>query len=430
VLARAVTAEARARGLRLTMPTDVVEEPGQGLAATVGGRRVEVRRSTPGALPAGSTAGEPDWQRSVRNRAVLGDATVSWLVVDGRPTGAVLLRDPLRPDAPRTVRRLRAAGVRRLVMLTGDRPAPAREAAAVLGLDEVHAEQTPADKVAAVQAEVRHGVTVMVGDGVNDAPALAAATVGVAMGACGSTASSEVADVVLTTDRLDRLADAMAVAQRSRRIAVQSAVAGMGLSAAAMVVAAVGLLPPAVGALVQELIDVAVIGNALRALRQGRGEAPVLAESTRSMLHRFAEEHDRLRGALALLPDAADRLAAGSVDDGLAVMRKVDRLLTDRILPHEHAEETELYPALAAPLGSEATAPMSRTHAEITRLAGRLHTHLEIAQEAGTLGQDQVGDVLACLYGLHAVLRLHFLQEEESYFALDPEPSGARVKAR
>ena len=141
----------------------------------------------------------------------------------------------------------------------------------MLGLDEVRAEQTPADKVAAVRAERDRAVTVMVGDGINDAPALAAATVGVAMGARGSTASSEVADIVLTTDRLDRLADAMAIAQRSRRIAVQSAVAGMGLSLVAMGVAAFGLLPPAAGALLQEAIDLAVIGNALRALREGPG---------------------------------------------------------------------------------------------------------------------------------------------------------------
>jgi hypothetical protein len=232
-------------------------------------------------------------------------------------------------------------------------------------LDEVRAEQTPADKVAAVRAERDRAVTVMVGDGINDAPALAAATVGVAMGARGSTASSEAAEVVLTTDRLDRLADAMVIARRSRHIAVQSAAAGMGLSLAAMAVAAVGLLPPAAGALLQEGIDLAVIGNALRALREGRREALRLPDQTRSLLRRFAVEHDALRDALALLLESADRLAAGTTGELLPTLRRVDRVLTDRILPHEQAEETELYPALGGPLGAEATAPMSRTHAEI-----------------------------------------------------------------
>jgi heavy metal translocating P-type ATPase len=415
VLARAIVAEARARNLQLTLPTDVVEEPGRGLLATLDGRRVEVCRR-----PAG--AGEP-WERTVANRAMLNGAAVAWLLVDGRPTGAVLLRDPLRADAPRTLRRLRAAGIRRLVMLTGDRVAPAQEVGAVLGLDEVRAEQTPADKVAAVRAEAARAPTVMVGDGINDAPALAAATVGVAMGSCGSTAASEVAGVVLTADRLDRLADAMTIARRARRIAVQSAIVGMALSLAAMAVAAFGLLPPAPGALVQEAIDVAVILNALRALRPGRHEEPDLREDTRLLLHRFAEEHDQLRDTVDAVRAAADDLVDGREHDGLATLRRIDGLLTDRILPHEQAEETQLYPALAEPLGGEATAPMSRSHAEINRLAGRLRTHLEIAQEGGEMGRDQLGDVLACLYGLHAVLRLHFLQEEESYFALDPGPS-------
>jgi cation transport ATPase len=225
---------------------------------------------------------DPAWARTVLNRALLDGTAVAWLAIEGRLTGAVLLRDPLRIGAPLTLRRLRAAGLRRLVMLTGDRAAPAQEVAAVLGLDEVRAEQTPADKVAAVRAERDRAVTVMVGDGINDAPALAAATVGVAMGARGSTASSEVADIVLTTDRLDRLADAMAIAQRSRRIAVQSAVAGMGLSLVAMGVAAFGLLPPAAGALLQEAIDLAVIGNALRALREGPGDGPADRPDTES----------------------------------------------------------------------------------------------------------------------------------------------------
>ncbi|HEX9337415.1 MAG TPA: HAD-IC family P-type ATPase [Pseudonocardiaceae bacterium] len=334
-------------------------------------------------------------------------------------TGAVLLRDPLRRSAPRTIRRLRAAGLDRLVMLTGDRREPALEIATVLGLDDVRAEQTPADKVAAVRDEQRRAVTVMVGDGVNDAPALAAASVGVAMGARGATASSEAADIVLTTDRLDRVADAMDIARWSRRIAVQSAAVGMGLSLVAMAIAALGWLPPAAGALLQEGIDVVVIVNALRALRGDRAAEIALPPDTERMLLRFAAEHDDLRDALALLRDAADRLVTGATADALGALARAHTFLTARLLPHERAEETQLYPALATPLGSaEATATMSRTHAEIERLSRRIGTHLALAEATGGIGADQVGDLVACLYGLHTVLRLHFVLEEENYFTL------------
>jgi P-type E1-E2 ATPase len=184
--------------------------------------------------------------------------------------GAVLLRDPVRPEAARTVRRLRRAGFDRLVMITGDRPEVAERVADAVGADDVVARCTPSQKVERVRAESTHAVTVMVGDGVNDAPALATAGVGVALGATGATAAADVADAVLSVDRLDRLADAVEIARRSRRIAVQSAAAGMGLAVAAMGVAALGRIPPVVGAFLQEGIDVAVILNALRALRGGR----------------------------------------------------------------------------------------------------------------------------------------------------------------
>jgi soluble P-type ATPase len=340
--------------------------------------------------------------------------------MDDEVAGAVVLRDPLRRDAARTIRRLRAAGLRRLVMLTGDRAEPAREVATVLGLDDVHAEQTPSEKVVAVRGERTKAITVMVGDGVNDAPALAAATVGVAMGARGATASSEAADIVLTTDRLDRLADAMDIARRARRIAVQSAAVGMALSLAAMAIAAAGWLPPAAGALLQEGIDVAVILNALRALTGGRAAAVKLTAETDALMHRLSTEHDQLADAFPLLRRTAGLLAAGPSDEGLEGLRRVHQFLIERILPHERREETQLYPALAAPLGSsEATATMSRTHAEIERLTQRLGTHLELADASGSgLDADQVEDILATIYGLYAVLRLHFVQEEENYFAL------------
>ena len=425
VLAEAIVTAARARGLSLSLPTEVVEEPGRGVTATLDGHRIHVGKLLHDTVDA-------DWARAVVNRALLDGAAIAWVCVDERPTGAVLLRDPLRRHAPRTVRRLRDAGLNRLVMLTGDRAEPAREVAAVLGLDEVYAEQSPADKVAAVRAERDRAVTVMVGDGVNDAPALAAASVGVAMGARGATASSEAASIVLTTDRLERLADAMDIARWSRRIAVQSAVVGMALSLAAMAVAAVGWLPPAAGALVQEGIDVAVILNALRALRGNPDIEVDLPAATEQLLRRFDAEHDELRDAVDLLRDAADRLAAAPDQPALEAVGQAHTVLTERIIPHERAEETQLYPALAHPLGtSEATAPMSRTHAEIQRLSDRIGAHLALAQSSGAIGPDQVDDLLACLYGLHALLRLHFLQEEESYFTLaEDEPAPPQPNSR
>ncbi|MFE2103791.1 heavy metal translocating P-type ATPase, partial [Streptomyces sp. NPDC059468] len=333
--------------------------------------------------------------------------------------GALLQRAPLRSDAPRTLRHLRAAGIQRLLMLTGDRSTPAHEVAAVLGLDDVRAELGPADKVAAVRAEREHAVTVMVGDGVNDAPALAAADIGVAMGARGSTASSEAADIVLTTDRVDRLADAVTIAQRARHIAVQSALGGMLMSLAAMAAAAAGLLPPAAGALLQEGIDVAVILNALRALRVDQTTRPALSPAAEALIHRFAAEHDDLQDVLEAVRDAADRLSDTSGPEALAVVEETHRLLTERLLPHEYAEEHQLYPALAPTLGGpEATATMSRAHTEIERLSRRIATHLRLAQAEGGLSPGQLDDLRSCLYGLHTVLRLHFTQEEESYFSL------------
>ncbi|MFI0790149.1 heavy metal translocating P-type ATPase [Streptomyces lydicus] len=414
VLAQAIVDTARERGLALSVPTDVGEEPGRGATGNVDGHRAAV------GLRSAATA-RPDWAKAVDTRALLDGAAVAWLTVDGHLTGAVLLRDPLRHDAPRTLRHLRAAGIDRLLMLTGDRAAPAHEVAAVLGLDDVRAELGPADKVAAVRAERKRAVSVMVGDGVNDAPALAAADIGVAMGARGSTASSEAADIVLTTDRVDRLADAVAIAQRARRIAVQSALGGMLMSLAAMAAAAFGLLPPAAGALLQEGIDVAVILNALRALRTDQAARLPLTPAAEALIHRFAAEHDDLQDVLDAVRDAADRLSDSSGPTALAAVEETHRLLTERLLPHEYAEEHELYPALAPTLGGpEATATMSRAHTEIERLSRRIATHLQLAHAGGGLSPEQLDDLRSCLYGLNTVLRLHFTQEEENYFSLAP----------
>ena len=162
VLASAIVDEARQRGLTLSMPTGAEEEAGTGVSAMVDGRRVHV-----GNL--GLDGQLDDWAASVLSRASLDGAVVAWVRVDGDMVGAILLADPLRPDAPRTLRRLRAAGITRLVMLTGDRPAPAQQIGTVLGLDEVAAQQTPEDKVARVRIERERAVTAMVGDGLTRA---------------------------------------------------------------------------------------------------------------------------------------------------------------------------------------------------------------------------------------------------------------------
>ena len=269
VIAQALVASARVRGLALTAPDDVSETAGEGVEGIVAGRRVAVgglgfvmARSLKPAEGVGSG------QVSVPPGAV--QVAVA---VEGRLAGLLVFSDELRAGTADLLHGLRAAGIRRIVLATGDREAVARAVVAGLRVDEVRAGLTPDQKTGLVQAEHRRGAVMMVGDGVNDAPALAAADVGVAMGAKGAAASAEVADVVLLVDRLDRVLSAVQIARRSRAIALQSVYAGIGLSFAGMVVAALGYLTPVRGALVQEVIDVAVILNALRALAASPGEA-------------------------------------------------------------------------------------------------------------------------------------------------------------
>ncbi|WP_347403767.1 heavy metal translocating P-type ATPase [Micromonospora sp. WMMD710] len=418
VLAAALVRQARERGLALTEPADVTEEPGRGVSGRVDGRLVRV----------GQFAGElPAWADRARARTELAGWSAVWVSDGSGPLGAILLEDPVRPDARRTVRRLRAAGLRRIVLVTGDRPATAAQVAAAVGVDDVLARCTPREKVARVRAEAERAVTVMVGDGVNDAPALAEAHVGVAMGATGATASADVADAVLTVDRLDRLADAVEIARYARGIAVQSATVGMGLAVLAMLAAAAGLLPPVVGAFLQEGIDVLVILNALRALGGGLSRRDV-SPHTRALLARFAGEHQAVRDVLAGLRDTADLVAtdAGSARC-LPALRETHRRLTEQVLPHEAGEERQLYPALADPLGGgEATATMSRAHVEIRRQVDLLGVQLAQTDD-GRLRPDQVPDLLSTLYGLDAVVRLHLAQEEEEFFSLDPsDPAPER----
>ncbi|NUS41220.1 MAG: heavy metal translocating P-type ATPase, partial [Terrabacter sp.] len=294
----------------------------------------------------------------------------------------------------------------------------------IVGVDAVLADRDPADKLAAVRQESAAARTIMVGDGANDAPALAAAGVGVALAARGATASSEAADVVLTVDRVDAIADAILIARRSRRIALEAVLVGMGLSLVAMVAAAVGLLPPAAGAVLQEGIDVLAIGIALRALVRGRLHTVPMSADDIATAARLREGHEVAIAAVEQIRAVADALH--SQDCRLEpVHALIDRLALE-LVPHERADEEELMPLVARALGTPATATMRRTHAEIEHQVSRLRRLVEGIDPARVTPEDVV-ELRRLLYGLYAVCRLHNSQEEEGAFALvPPAPTSVR----
>jgi len=414
VLAAAVVRAAAERGCPLVQPADVTELPGQGIAGTVAGRHVRLGRAEWAAV-----TGTPPWVRAVRRRAWLDGALTVFVAVDGNPAGALLLEDRIRLDARQTIRALRRGGITRVVLATGDGAEAAGAVGALTGVDEVLAELTPAGKLDAVRREQRRAPVIMTGDGINDAPALALADVGVAMGARGSTASSEAADAVLTVDHLGRLGEVAALARRTRRIALQSVLAGMGMSLAAMAVAAAGLLPAVWGALLQEGIDVAVILNALRALRPALSAKPLTSADT-ALTRRFRIEHQLLRADIEQLRVAADALTTDplAAPAAIAQVRQAYALLTGEVWPHENAEEADLYPALNRLLGGvDPTAPMSRAHAEIAYQIARLG---RLIGDVGDRVPDDtdIADLRGVLYGLYAIVRLHMVQEDEAYLSL------------
>jgi heavy metal translocating P-type ATPase len=267
VLGGALVRAAAEADLTLSTPIEVREDAGQGIKGTVDGRAVAL--GSRAFLRAAGVAADEVASATLLSGHGSGEAQVL-VAVNGHIAGVIVMADELRPDALHIVERLRAEGVRHIAMVSGDRRSVAERIGRELGVDRVYSEQSPEDKLEVVtrlRADPNLSPVIMVGDGVNDAPALALADLGIAMGVAGATISSETADAVITVDRIDRVADAVHTGRRALFVARQSVLAGMALSLVAMAIAAVGYLPPVAGALTQEAIDLAVILNALRALR-------------------------------------------------------------------------------------------------------------------------------------------------------------------
>nr|WP_249180395.1 heavy metal translocating P-type ATPase [Burkholderia ambifaria] len=412
VISDALTVAARERRINLSLPSVVMETAGEGVTGRVDDRTVVIGKF--GYVSACSAVAL--WSDAFLKRVGNEGGAAVFVGVDGVMIGAIQMADQVRLEAPRALRLLKREGVERLIMLTGDRRDIAQAVGELLGVTDVRAEQTPTDKLAAVQAARKEGVTIMVGDGVNDAPALAAADVGIAMGARGAAASSEAADVVLLVDRLDRLVDAMRIARRSRRIALESVVAGMSLSVVAMTIAAAGFLQPIAGAVIQEVIDVVVIVNALRVLLvRPRLTNAGLADVDVEQLKR---EHTALSPLLDQIRDLADRLPQLS---GATLTRELGQVidsLEERLLPHERTDDLDVYARLAPLLGGEdPLAAMSGAHREIFRMVRSLRQMAVDLPRDGT-NTTQVHTIQRLLYGLEAIVRLHCAQEEELFHAV------------
>ncbi|MBF4560359.1 heavy metal translocating P-type ATPase [Pseudomonas sp. p50] len=411
-VSQAIVEAAHQRQLPLSVPQDVEESPGSGLCGHVDG--VQVRFGT--LSFAHKDAPGTDWVDAMLRHMDYLACSGSFIDVDGKLAGLLIFSDNVRRETPQTLRRLRNRGIEKIVMLTGDRLETAEMIALSAGIDELHAGLTPEDKVRAVQQASLRTSTLMVGDGINDAPALAAANVGVAMGASGATASAQAAGVVLLVDRLDRLVEALDIARRTRYIARQGVLVGMGMSLLAMVVAALGYLPPLIGAVVQEGIDVVIIINALRALGPLRGlrKRKLTAEN----IDRLQAEHQQLSTVLSdlhqLANDFAQRPLAQAQADLVALVNKLQTSLAQ----HEHEDEDTLYPLLTRSLpGEDPMSAMSHVHREIFRL---IHLLARMSSDFSAAPATQPADEIQHqLIRLDTLVRLHFDQEEELFRYLD-----------
>jgi heavy metal translocating P-type ATPase len=409
VVATAIVSAAVTKGLTLAPPAQVRESMGAGLEGLIAGQLVKA-----GSQSFVCGAGHLEaWAVRALRRASWRSALCVFVSIDNRVIGALLLADELRRETPRAVQSLRVAGVRRIVMVTGDRAEAAETIGAALGLDAVLADREPADKLEAVAYEQGLHPTLMVGDGINDAPALAAAHVGIAMGARGASASSEAADVIILIDRLDRVSDAVAIARRTRGIAVESIIAGMALSGLAMLAAAAGWLAPVAGALTQEAIDVAVILNALRALRPRwrLGRETMLPAAAQEL----QEDHQSLEKLLDRLQQIADALDVAAPEAAVDLIREANRLVGRDIVEHERDDENRVYPQLAKFLNDgHGLAAMSRAHREILHLS-RLLARLSDGLKSEDADRYLIRDAQRVIEAIESLVRIHNAQEEDIY---------------
>jgi len=255
-LARAILAAAKEAGLQLPEATDVGEAPGQGLSGTVSQHRLQITSRSQ--LLAQNIAGADQLPPVAGGLECV-------VVLDQRYAAALRFRDAPRAESRSFVKHLGPQHqFQRVMLVSGDRESEVRYLADQVGITEIHAEQSPEQKLALVRNETRNAKTLYVGDGINDAPAMMAATVGMAIGQ-HSDVTAEAAGVVVMDNSLEKVDEFMHISRRMRIIALQSAVGGMALSVVGMAVAATGHLPPVAGAIAQEVIDVLAVLNALRA---------------------------------------------------------------------------------------------------------------------------------------------------------------------
>lgn len=251
ILARSLLSYANVNGISVTPASDLEELTGKGVTATVDHRQVKVGKLK---------------YVAPNNQQEMLPITAIYVSVDGQYLGAISFTDHIRPEAQQTMDRLKKLGVTNLLMLTGDQATIAEKVAKVVGITKVKADLLPQDKIQALkEIPPKEHPVFMVGDGVNDAPSLVTADVGIAMGAHGSTAASESASVVILKDDLSRVAKAVTISQETLKIAKQAVLIGIAICTFLMLIASTGIIPAFVGAMLQEVIDTVSILWALKA---------------------------------------------------------------------------------------------------------------------------------------------------------------------